>query len=46
MSAKRTYAEVVAKNERTADDGHSWMRPYQQESEDAALTKAIKLSKV
>ena len=30
ISAKRTYAEVVAKDEKTADDGHSWMRAYQQ----------------
>ena len=31
MSAKRTYAVVVAKDEKTADDGgHNWMRAYQQ----------------
>ena len=46
MSAKRTYAEVVAGDEKTPDDGHSLMRAYQQESENDALEKAIKLSKV
>lgn len=46
MSAKRTYAEVVVEDEITPDDGHSWMQAYQQESEDNALEKAIKLSKV
>ena len=46
MSARRTYAEVVVGDEKTPDDGYTWMRAYQQESEDDALKKAIKLSKV
>lgn len=29
MSAKRTYAEVVSGDEKTPDDGHSWMRVFQ-----------------
>ena len=40
MSAKRTYAEVVAGDEKTPDDGHSWMRAYQDRGsriEDRAL---------
>ena len=41
MSSKRTYAKVVA-----GDDMHSWMQAYQQESNDNALKKAIKFSKV
>lgn len=46
MSAKRTYAKVVSGDENTPDDGYSWMQAYQQESEEDALKKAIKLSKV
>ena len=46
MSAKRTYAEVVSGDDHTPDDGQSWMRAYQQESEEDALKKAIQLSKV
>ena len=36
MLAKRTYAEVVSGDEHTPDDGQSWMRAYQQESEEDA----------
>ena len=44
LLAKRTYTEVVSGHE-NPDDCRSWMRAYQQESEDA-LKEAIKLSKV
>lgn len=44
MSAKRTYAEVVSGDEKTPDDGHSWMRAYQDRGsriEDRALCLLI-----
>ena len=44
MSTERTYAEVVSGDENP--DNRNWMRAYQQESEEVALEKAIKLSKV
>ena len=46
ISAKRSYAEVVSGDEHTPDDGQSWMRAYQQESEEDALKKALQFSKV
>lgn len=45
MSAEKTYSEVVSGDE-NPDDNRNWMRAYQQESEEDALDKAIKLSKV
>ena len=42
MSTERTYAEVVSGDE----NPDNWMQAYQQESEEVALEKAIKLSKV
>ena len=39
-SAKRTYAVVVG-DEHTPVDGQSWMRDYQQVSEEVALKEAI-----
>ena len=46
MSAKKTYAEVLSGIENAPDYGQSWMRAYQKESEEEALSKAIELSKV
>ena len=45
MWAKRTYAEVVSGDD-NPDGCRSWMRAYQLESEEDAMKKAIKLSKV
>lgn len=41
MSAKRTYAGVLSGDQNAPDDSQTWMRAYQQDSEEDALKKAI-----